>query len=53
MIATMVEVVARRRPQIAFESAESEIEAFSDTCAPPPGQITAGRKLSGSAYCKR
>ncbi len=42
-----------RRPPIAFKSDESEIEALFDTCAPPPGQITAERKLSGSPYCKR
>ncbi len=39
----------RRRPRIVFESAQSEIEALSDTCALPPG---AQAKLQPRENCQ-
>ncbi len=38
----------RRPPQIAFESAESEIEALSDACVPPSGAQAKPQEVSTS-----
>ncbi len=36
----------RRRPQIAFESAESEIDGLSDACVPQPGAQAKSQETS-------
>ncbi len=36
----------RRRPQIEFESAESEIDGFSDACVPPSGAQAKSQEAS-------